>query len=249
MCPSPPSHQPSRPFQEQTATPPSPRDESLRGIFLANGITLAIALWQDWSVLHLLWPFWMQNLIIGWYARRRILQLTRFCTKGVRINDRAVEPTPETQRTTARFFALHYGFFHVGYLVFLLTFTLTADPQGFIEVTNEGTGRVSEVQIGRVHPLDFLFYAGLAWGFWRTHRASHREHVAADLGNTPNIGTLMFLPYARVIPMHLCIILAAALGGGGAIWFFMLLKTGADALMHVVEHRLLQGSGEGAPEA
>jgi len=233
-----------RPVHPAHSTPAplltTPRDDALKGILIANGVTLAVAVWQDWSVLQLLWPFWMQSVIIGWYARQRILKLTRFCTKGVKINDRAVEPTVETQRWTANFFALHYGFFHVGYLLFLTIFTLTADPQGFIEVTHEGSGHVSQVLIGRVYPSDFLIYVALAWGFWQSHRASHREHVAADLGNTPNIGTLMGLPYARIIPMHLCIILAIPLGGG-AIWLFMLLKTGADALMHVVEHRLLQG--------
>lgn len=237
--PSPSSHAPGPLAPSLPA--PRPRDEALKGIFLANGITLVIAVWQDWSVLHLLWPFWMQSVIIGWYARRRILLLTRFCTKGFKINDRAVDPTPETQQKTANFFALHFGLFHLVYFFFLVAFTLTSDPQGFIEVMNENTGRVSQVHIGKVHPLDFLIYLGLAWGFWQTHRASHREHVAADLGNTPNIGSLMFLPYARVVPMHLCIILSVPLGGAGAIWFFMLLKTIADAVMHVVEHRLLQG--------
>ncbi len=241
--PSPRAHSPLAP-----ALPaPRPRDEALKGILLANGLTLVIAVWQDWSVLHLLWPFWMQSLIIGWYARRRILLLTRFCTKGFRINDRTVDPTPETQRQTAGLFVLHYGFFHLLYFFFLLALTLTSDPQGFIEVTNENTGRVSQVHIGKIHPLDFLLYVGLAWGFWQTHRASHREHVAADLGNTPNIGTLMMLPYARVIPMHLCIILAIPLGGMVAIWFFMLLKTVADGVMHAVEHRLLQGEAAAAP--
>lgn len=238
----------ARPLASTDSTPIPPlRDEGLRNILLANAITLALAVWQDWSVLQLLWPFWMQSLIIGWYARRRILQLTRFCTKGVKINDRPVDPTPETQRSTANFFALHFGLFHLIYFFFLVAFTLTSDPQGFIEVTNEGTGRVSRVHIGKVYPVDVFIYLGLAWGFWRTHRASHREHVAADLGNTPNIGTLMGLPYARVVPMHLCILLSVPLGGTGAIWFFMLLKTGADAVMHMTEHRLLQGQEEAEP--
>jgi hypothetical protein len=222
------------------APPATPRDDAIRGILITNGVTLLIAVWQDWSVLQLLWPFWMQSVIIGWYARQRILKLTRFCTQGVKINNRPVEPTPETARATASFFTLHFGLFHLIYLIFLIAFSLTSDPQGFIEVTNEDTGQVSQVQIGRVHPFDFLIYLALAIGFWQSHRASHREHVQADLANAPNIGTLMFLPYARIVPMHLCIILAIPLGGG-AIWFFMLLKAGADVLMHVVEHRLLQG--------
>lgn len=214
-------------------------DRALWGILLTNLATLGVALWQDWSVLQLMWPFWIQSLVIGWYARQRMLELTRFSTEGLRINSRAVEATPQTRQRVAGFFALHYGLFHLVYLFFLLALTLTSDAQGFIEVTNESTGAKSMVHIGKVHPLDFLIFAALAVGFVRSHGASHREHVQADLANSPKLGTLMMLPYARIIPMHLTIILAIPLGGG-ALWFFVLLKIAADLIMHRVEHRLLQ---------
>ena len=214
-------------------------DRALWGILLTNLATLGVALWQDWSVLQLMWPFWIQSLVIGWYARRRMLKLTAFSTEGMRINNRAVEATPETRQRVAGFFALHYGLFHLVYLFFLLALTLTSDAQGFIEVTNESTGAKSMVHIGHVHPFDFLIFAALTVGFVRSHGASHREHVEADLANSPKIGTLMMLPYARIIPMHLTIVLAIPLGGN-AMWFFVLLKTAADLIMHRVEHRLLQ---------
>ncbi len=216
-----------------------PRDDALKGILLTNAFTFAIALWQDWSVLQLMWPFWAQSVIIGWFARQRMLKLQAFCTHGLKINNRSVEPTPQTQRQVANFFAMHYGFFHLGYFVFLLAFTTMADARGAIEVLNTGSNTRSTVDIGSVHPFDFLIFIALSVGFWQSHRASHKEHVQADLGNTPSLGTLMFMPYLRIIPMHLCIILAIPLGAG-ALWVFMLLKTGADALMHVVEHRTLQ---------
>ncbi len=213
-------------------------DQALRGILLANAVTLALAIVQQWSVLQLMWPFWMQSVIIGWYSRARILKLREFSTDGLTINDRAVDPTPETQRRVANFFALHFGGFHAVYLGFLWMLSTTADPAGFIEVTSEGSGEVSRVLIGRVHPLDFLAYLVLAVGFWRSHRASHQEHVRADLGGRPNLGTLMFMPYARVIPMHLTLIAGIPLAGG-AVWLFVLLKTAADVVMHKVEHRVL----------
>jgi len=223
----------------------APRDRALWGILVVNVITLLWALWQQWSVLQLLWPYWIQSLIIGWYARQRILKLDAFCTEGMRVNGRRVEATPATARQTANFFALHFGGFHVVYLIFLVALTSTTDAAGNIMVTNESTGVRSEVHIGHVHALDFFAYAVLAFGYWRTHRASHAEHVAFDLGNRPKLGTLMMLPYARVLPMHLAIILAVAVGSG-AIGLFVLLKTVADVVMHKVEHRLL-GGGEDPP--
>lgn len=216
------------------------QDHALKGILLVNGVNLIIALWQDWSVLQLLWPFWIQSVIIGWFARQRILSLTEFCTEGLQVDGRFVEPTEETQRKSARDFGLHFGFFHAVYLIFLLVFTLGADPQGFLEVSDADTGEVFQVYVGTVYARDLLFFFGLAVGFWMTHQASHREHSRNDLDHAPSLGALIFLPYARVVPMHLCILLAIPLGGDRFIWLFILLKTAADAIMHVVEHRVLQ---------
>lgn len=221
-------------------------DRAVGGILASNAFTLVAALWQDWGVLQLMWPFWIQSLVIGWYARERILKLGAFSTDGLTMNDQPVPPTPATQRSVANFFALHYGGFHAGYLVFLVIMTATSDAAGFITVTNESTGVQSLVEIGRVHPFDFVIFAALGVGFWQAHRASHHEHVAADLGRSPNLGTLMLMPYARVVPMHLTLVFGFMLGTG-AVWLFVLLKTAADVVMHKLEHRML-GSAPGRRE-
>lgn len=217
-------------------------DHAIRGIVASNLLTIAIAVVKGWGIAQLLWPFWIQSVIIGYYARRRMLALREFSTDGFTINDRAVDPTPATRRSTANFFALHYGFFHFVYLLFLVGMTVSADSAGLVPFTNESTGAVTMVRVGQTHAIDFAIFAALGMGFWFSHRASHREHVAADLARRPNIGSLMFLPYARVIPMHLTIIGGAMLGGSGAIWLFGILKLGADVIMHKVEHKWLQAT-------
>ena len=165
--------------------------------------------------------------MIGWFARKRILALREFSVEGFKINGRQAQATPETQRSTANFLLVHYGFFHAGYLVFMLS--------GPTVVT----------------PLDALLIAGAGLGFWFGHQRSHRLNVDADSRGRRNIGALMFLPYARVVPMHAIIATGAATAGGGgiAVFFFALLKTGADVLMYVVEHRWLQGGRRAPPEA
>lgn len=218
-----------------------PNDRALVGILAGNALTLLAALVFGWGLVQLLWPFWIQSVVIGWYARQRILKLDRYCVEGVKFNDRPVEATADTRRRIANFFALHYGGFHFVYLMFLFAFTVTASPAGYIDVRNEDTGELMAVHVGNVTPIDWLVFAGLGWTFWRAHRASHEEHVAADLAGKPNVGTLMMLPYARVIPMHLTILLGIWLGGGGAaIVLFALLKAVADVAMHRFEHRELQ---------
>lgn len=224
------------------------RDRALLAILASNALTAVVALVSGWGLLQLLWPFWVQSAVIGWFSMQRILKLQDFCTEGFRINKRPVEPTPATRTQTAIFFALHYGFFHFIYFVFLAGFTAgAAAGGGSIAVTNSSTGEVMQVAMGQVRALDWLLFAALGFVFWRTHAASHREHVAADLAGRPNIGTLMFMPYLRILPMHLTLILGMVLSGGGAVLLFLGLKTAADAGMHLLEHALLRrGRSEAA---
>jgi hypothetical protein len=55
------------------------------------------------------------------------------------------------------------------------------------------------------------------------------------------VGKMMFFPYARIIPMHLTILFGGILSSWGTfagkmtLAFFMLLKTFADVIMHIVE--------------
>lgn len=217
-------------------------DRATLGIVASNLLTLVIAWWQDWPLALMLWPYWCQSVVIGWFARKRILTLGNFSTEGFRINDRAVEPTPQTQRSTANFFALHYGFFHLVYFIFLLAMSaMSGEP-----AAAGGGTHVVQPSFERIHASDVLLVLGLSLSFWYSHRASHREHVEADLRRVPNIGTLMFMPYLRVIPMHLTIILGMALGDDWGRLLFGGLKTAADVLMHKIEHRWLQGSATGA---
>jgi hypothetical protein len=47
----------------------------------------------------------------------------------------------------------------------------------------------------------------------------------------------MLFPYARVLPLHLTILVGALqTNSPTALVFFLMLKTGADLLMHVIEH-------------
>ena len=190
----------------------------LGGILAANGVTVLIALVQDWPLALMLWPFWIQSVIIGWFSRKRILALKEFSVEGFKVNGRQAEATPQTQRETANFLVLHYGAFHAGYLVFLMA------------------------KSPAISGLDWLLIGASGVGFWLGHQRSHRLNVDADTRTKRNIGALMFLPYVRIVPMHL-VILSGGTGGSSAVVMLLFggLKTAADAFMHVVEHRWLQG--------
>ncbi len=208
---------------------PAPSDRrALAFLIGTNLLTIALALWQGWPVALLMWIYWLQSVVIGVFSAARILGLQRFSTEGFKSNGQSMDPTPATKRSTAIFFCFHYGFFHVGYAVFLLTAPMPAGE------------------------WPWVLLAGAV--FLINHWQSFLRFREADRQGEPNIGTLMFLPYLRIVPMHLTIIFGLgfvmmASGGSGTgnsivILMFGALKTVADALMHVAEHAILAKSGK-----
>jgi hypothetical protein len=199
-------------------------DRSMVVLLLSNLVTIMLAVYQHWDVFVLMWVYWGQSVIIGCFNVRRIMDLKRFSTAGFMINDQPVKPTPATQRKTAVFFALHYGIFHLGYLVFLGADTKVAG--GFP-----------------------VFYILLCIGvFYLNHWFSYRYNREQEQERVPNIGNIMFFPYIRIIPMHLMIVAGVTVLGGstGALIVFLLLKTAADAAMHVVEHSMARAAARRA---
>ena len=200
---------------------------ALLQVAVANAVATYWAVRSGWPPLMLAIPFWAQSVVIGWFYRRRILALQRFNTAGFEIDGTAAPATAETRATTARFLAMHYGFFHAVYAVFLVAF-------GFAG-TLGSTSELGWEDAGSVLALGALFAF--------TQYGEHRRTVASDRALEPNIGAMMFLPYVRVSPMHLMILIGAALGSGGAaVVVFGVLKAAADALMLVLEERLVAKS-------
>jgi hypothetical protein len=201
-----------RPLTAEQTRPKVMADGSVWTLIGANLIALVIALLQGWSLSELMLIYWVQSVIIGISYVSRIASLDKFSTENFRINNRAVEPTASTKRQTAIFFCVHYGFFHVGYLIFIFA----KAPASMI------------ADLG-------LVVCSVAFAV--NHLFSYRYHRDLDRQGTPNIGTLMFTPYLRIVPMHLTIVLGASIGGSAGLLFFGVLKTAADAAMHVIEHR------------
>ena len=201
--------------------------DSTHLLIISNAITVVTALVLHWPLATLMWPYWIQSVIIGWYNRKRMLALHDFSTEGLTSNDQPVPETPQGARSTANFFAIHYGFFHLAYLVFLYQ------------------------SIDRLTRWDWFVFAGLSVSFVMSHGQAYRQNVAADARGRPNLGVLLFLPYLRVIPMHLTLIFGRAIGGDGvgALLLFGTLKTLADVGMHAAENKILKRTGIEDPDA
>lgn len=103
----------SRDSQQNVSSPESACFHAYRSpalaLIVANAATLVAALIFHWAPAWLLWPYWIQSVIIGWYARQRMLNFVQFSTEGFTSNGRRVPEDDSGKRMTANFFVLHYG--------------------------------------------------------------------------------------------------------------------------------------------
>lgn len=187
---------------------------SVTSLLIANSIAIVLALYEDWDLQELMIIYWSQSVIIGYFSFRRMRDLKEFSTKGVSSNGRKLQPTEDTKRSMSFFFALHYGTFHLVYLAFMFT-------DGIESLRG-----------------DLLFLGLCIAAFLVNHCYSYVEHREMDATRKPNIGTIMFFPYARILPMHLTILAGGAFGSTSTpvLLLFLGLKTLADVIMHKVEH-------------
>ena len=194
-------------------------------LLLSNILTIIFALTGQWDLLIIMSGYWLQSVIIGFFNFLRIINLKDFSVKDFEINDRPTKAVKNTKIFVAFFFAFHYGLFHFGYLSSLIAFM---EERG-INITNE------------IYPLaliGIIFFLNHLFSFWYNRKEFE--------GKKPNIGKIMFFPYARIIPMHLAIMTYGAFvifSGiiGYELYFmplvlFLVLKTFSDLIMHIVEH-------------
>ena len=185
---------------------------SVAELVAANVATIAIALLQHWPLTTLLWPFWLQSVIIGWYTRRRILSLSQFSI-GERVVVSPGAAAEGIKRQMAEGFFLFYAFFHAIYFGFFLS---EADAP---------------------EPLDLAFIAAMAVAFAVLHRRVYARIMENDRTSCPGIvTTAVLIPFVRVAPVFAAILLGFKLfGASGAVVLFGMLKMLADVLMHWVE--------------
>lgn len=192
-------------------------DGSLLALVAANVAALAIGYATGMSLADMMLVYWIQSSVIGLATLVRILCLERFDPSGFTVNERPVEETHEGKRKIAFFFVLHYGMFH-GMYFFLLAV-------------------VDSPEVAATFGYE---HAVLALVFAVNHGYSLLRNVRRDAQGRPNAGTLMLVPYVRIVPMHLTVLVGVQFFGGTLAFFvFGLLKTAADAVMHTAEHHLL----------
>ena len=220
-----------------------------------NLIPLAGVLFWGWNVATLLVLYWVENGIVGILNVPKMLLAAGPDEPATRVVDvRGMRPlTVARSGMTAKavlipFFLIHYGLFWFvhGVFVFLLpqfvgvastafqpdVFAPGFDPQALDGVV---------VQTRSIGP-NLTAVAWGAAGLAISHTASFLiNFVGRGEYRTVSAARQMFVPYGRLVILHLTILFGAflslAIGSPiGAVVVLVLLKTAVDLAFHVREH-------------
>lgn len=201
-------------------------------LVLANLVTIGLAILENWDVLTVLFIFWAQSLIIGFFTTVSLLFAdTDLLAAGLGKAEEGTGRGTVAGKGRARlfkvlvagFFAFHYGLFHLFYfVVFFWNDTFRAE---------DCTGTAILV------PLAFFLFSHLFSLLWSWKATIRDSQFMADS---------ILLPYNRIVPMHLTMIfgfgissLLALLGFESllpVLVVFIILKTYMDIRMHTVLH-------------
>ena len=215
------------------------RSFALLLLVAANLAVIVFFVFYGGSILQALWIYWLQSVIIGAVNVVRILGQKNISFENIKIEGMGAGALPLDKLQTkkaqdmiriffAAFFSLHYGGFHLVYMVFLIAFSSHV-PFTF-------NGAETGVSLGSASAAAVLL-SGL--GFAIHHVLSYleeRRDIAGQPQPVVKVWAIMFRPYARILPLHLIIIFGpiAAIAFGNAWVFvaFMVLKTIADIALY-----------------
>lgn len=150
--------------------------------------------------------YWIQSVLIGLFNFIDIVTLQNIKAGSFKDDNTGKD---WSKGCAGIFFLFHYGFFHFVYLIFLT------------------------VSVLKLNELDWSF---IRISFWLLVSASiihFVQHKFRNKNQEANLGVLFFLPYTRIVPMHLFILLPNFFNITGSI-LFLVLKTVADVAMYVI---------------
>ena len=177
-------------------------------IFLLAGNLYCIWYYQahPGGFTTIIWIYWLQSVIIGLFNFIDLLTIKNYDAGNFKLNDAPL--TEKNKGCMAWFFLLHFGFFHLVYGIFLLV------DFGFLNVD-------------RI----FLLIGVAAFLLETISGFIKRKQLEEEV--KLSIGTIFFLPYLRVVPMHLMILIPAFTGIKASL-IFLVLKMIADILSYML---------------
>jgi hypothetical protein len=195
----------------------SKSDLTVQSLIASNLVVVIWALIEKWPIFAIMWIYWIQSASIGIFWFIKMISLKKFTTKGFYSGNQPVKQTEGAKIFTSIFFLIHYGGFHVAYASFLAGTDKSVEP---VPIILAGA----------------IFFVNQLFSFFYNMKREREER--------PNLGKLMFFPYARIVPMHVTVMVASILrdketnlAGGITLVVFLLLKTVADVVMYIQQLR------------
>ena len=181
------------------------KDPGFWFLLLMNGYLIYYYQQQPGEFNTIVWIYWLQSVLIGLFNFFDLLSVKNPDATSMSINSQPV--TKSSMGCAAWFFLLHYGLFHFVYAIFLL-----------VGKSSGVNGKLLLITAG-------IFVAESTIQFIRKRSTLQSEKV--------NVGKLFFMPYLRIVPMHLMILVPSFLGITASV-LFLVLKTAADAGMYLL---------------
>lgn len=188
----------------------------------ANLIPLFGVLFLGWSLFYLLFLYWLESVIIGFYGVLKILFYNRL--HGVPL---------------AVFFCFHFGLFMIVHFAFIIAIFGVPEflraAEGFGELGTFDLIRQSIRQVGITGAALFVSH-GVSFITYTVRGGAEREE------SRPGIVQLMTSPYSRIVVMHITVMLGGfvSFSLGSPVWaliVMVLLKTLIDVKLHMKEHQ------------
>lgn len=198
-------------------------------LIVANLVPLAGVVWLGWDVFHVLFLMWVENVVVGAVNLLRIASAAGDGQRAMHL----VKPVAMAA------FLFHFGIFTTAHGQMLLT--LLGEP-----VLGWSPGDWGPDFFGP----PFYALAELWPALWPGVCAITVSHLGSYAANDLWQGELrrtkvmetMKVPYYRLVPVHLAVCFGAVAvevsgSGTGLLALLIALKTAADLVMHLRQHR------------
>ena len=194
------------------------RDPALWTLILLNVFFIYEYKDDPGQYTSIVWLYWCQSVLIGVFNFLDMITLKNVDVTNMKINGKQATAR-QAKGCLPVFFLFHYGIFHLVYFVFLLADFKLSD-------TN-------------------FTYVNLALGGILAQQLVHFiQNKTTYSHESRSIGTMFFMPYLRIVPMHLTILLPKFLGWAPALTF-LILKTFFDIVGHLATTKYYWSKEEG----
>ncbi len=156
----------------------------------------------------LLWLYWSQSVFLGFFNFLDMRTSPKVDVSIFKPTENGGKSDKKVANSLAWFFLLHFGGFHFCYFVFL---GIKA-TSGF---------------------FDWIFYKQYLLVFLILQVVNFVQRKIHNKDRAVNIGKMFYMPYLRIIPMHLCILIPAFFNFSD-LSVFLVFKSIADVAMFIL---------------